>query len=109
MPWNCPIWEVFRFLAPALMAGNVALLKHAITVPRCADAIARIVHAAGVPLGGFGVLHIDNPLAARVIADDSIAAVTLTGSERAGRSVAATPGQPQDGRASGRERVGPDG
>lgn len=93
MPWNFPIWQVFRFLAPALMAGNVALLKHAITVPRCAEAIARIVHAAGVPVGAFGVLHIDNPMAARVIADERIAAVSLTGSERAGRSVAATAGK----------------
>jgi len=93
MPWNFPLWQVFRFLAPALMAGNVALLKHAITVPRCADAIARIVHAAGVPVGTFGVLHIDNAMTAQVIADDRVAAVTLTGSERAGRSVAATAGQ----------------
>lgn len=93
MPWNFPLWQVFRFLAPALMAGNVALLKHAITVPRCADAIARIVHAAGVPAGAFGVLHIDNEMTARVIADARIAAVTLTGSERAGRSVAATAGK----------------
>ncbi|PKM06766.1 MAG: succinate-semialdehyde dehydrogenase [Gammaproteobacteria bacterium HGW-Gammaproteobacteria-4] len=93
MPWNFPVWQVFRFLAPALMAGNVALLKHAITVPRCADAIARIVHGAGVPAGAFGVLHIDNDATARVIADGRIAAVTLTGSERAGRSVAATAGK----------------
>lgn len=93
MPWNFPVWQVFRFLAPALMAGNVALLKHAITVPRCADAIARIVHAAGVPTGAFGVLHIDNEMAARVIADRRIAAVSLTGSERAGRSVATTAGK----------------
>jgi len=93
MPWNFPLWQVFRFLAPALMAGNAALLKHAITVPRCADAIARIVHAAGVPMGTFGVLHIDNAMTSRVIGDERVAAITLTGSERAGRSVAATAGQ----------------
>jgi succinate-semialdehyde dehydrogenase/glutarate-semialdehyde dehydrogenase len=93
MPWNFPVWQVFRFLAPALMAGNVAVLKHAVTVPRCADAIARIVHGAGVPAGALGVLHIDNDATARVIADQRIAAVTLTGSERAGRSVAATAGK----------------
>lgn len=93
MPWNFPVWQVFRFLAPALMAGNVALLKHAITVPRCADAIARIVREAGAPEGAFDVLHIDNAATAEVIADDRVAAVSLTGSERAGRSVAATAGQ----------------
>lgn len=93
MPWNLPVWQIFRFLAPALMAGNVAVLKHAITVPRCADAIADVLRDAGAPEGLFGVLHIDNPTAARVIGDPRIKAVTLTGSERAGRSVAATAGQ----------------
>jgi len=93
MPWNFPIWQVFRFLAPALVAGNVALLKHAVNVPRCADAIAELLQAAGLPAGVFGVLHIDNEQAAGVIADPRVAAVTLTGSERAGRSVAATAGQ----------------
>ena len=93
MPWNFPIWQVFRFLAPALMAGNVALLKHATNVPRCADAIAEMLALAGVPAGVLGVLHIDNDMAATVIADPRVHAVTLTGSERAGRSVAATAGK----------------
>jgi succinate-semialdehyde dehydrogenase/glutarate-semialdehyde dehydrogenase len=93
MPWNFPIWQVVRFLAPALMAGNVALLKHATNVPRCADAIAEMLTLAGVPQGVLGVLHIDNATAAKVIADPRVHAVTLTGSERAGRSVASTAGQ----------------
>ena len=92
MPWNFPIWQVFRFLAPALMAGNVALLKHATNVPRCADAIFECTRAAGLPVGVFGVLHIDNEQAARVIADPRVQAVTLTGSDRAGRSVAGNAG-----------------
>jgi len=92
MPWNFPIWQVFRFLAPALMAGNVALLKHASNVPRCADAIHAALAAAGVPDGVFDVLHIDNDQAAEVLRDARIAAVTLTGSERAGRSIAANAG-----------------
>jgi succinate-semialdehyde dehydrogenase/glutarate-semialdehyde dehydrogenase len=92
MPWNFPIWQVFRFLAPALMAGNVALLKHATNVPRCADAIAAATRAVGIPPGVFAALHIDNEQAAKVIADPRVAAVTLTGSERAGRSVAGNAG-----------------
>jgi succinate-semialdehyde dehydrogenase/glutarate-semialdehyde dehydrogenase len=92
MPWNFPIWQVFRFLAPALMAGNVAVLKHATNVPRCADAIAEAARSAGLPDGVFAVLHIDNEMAAQVIADPRVQAVTLTGSEKAGRSVAGNAG-----------------
>lgn len=93
MPWNFPVWQVVRFLAPALVAGNTCLLKHATTVPRCADLLEEIGRAAGLPEGVFGVVHIDNAQAAQVIADARIRAVTLTGSERAGRAVAANAGQ----------------
>lgn len=92
MPWNFPLWQVFRFAAPALMLGNVALLKHATNVPRCANLIKELMDAAGFPPGVFGVLHIDNEQAAAVIRDPRIAAVSLTGSERAGKSIAATAG-----------------
>lgn len=93
MPWNFPVWQVFRFLAPCLMAGNVALLKHATNVPQCADVLKAVLDEAGVPAGVFGVLHIDNEQAAGVIGDPRVKAVSLTGSERAGRSVAATAGK----------------
>lgn len=92
MPWNFPLWQVFRFLAPATMAGNGALLKHASNVPGSALAIERVVHDAGFPRDLFRTLLIGSKAVAGVIAHPRVAAVTLTGSTPAGRSVAATAG-----------------
>ena len=93
MPWNFPFWQVARFAAPALAGGNAGLLKHAPNTTGCGLAFTRLAREAGIPSGVFETLVLDNDQTAQVIADSRIAAVTLTGSARAGRAVARAAGE----------------
>lgn len=93
MPWNYPFWQFFRFAAPALAAGNGAVLKHANNVPQCALAIAEVMRDAGAPAGLFAVLLVDASEVAAIIDDDRIAAVTFTGSTEVGAIIAAQSGK----------------
>jgi succinate-semialdehyde dehydrogenase / glutarate-semialdehyde dehydrogenase len=97
MPWNFPLWQVLRFAAPALMAGNAALLKHSPNTTGCAIAVQEILAAAGAPAGLFAALVVAEPdvpaVTQRLIEDPRVGAVTITGSERAGRAVGSAAGR----------------
>ncbi|WP_435612411.1 NADP-dependent succinic semialdehyde dehydrogenase [Streptomyces sp. bgisy159] len=93
MPWNFPLWQVVRFAAPALMAGNVGLLKHASNVPQTALYLEELFHRAGFPEGCFQTLLVGSAAVDEILRDERVKAATLTGSEPAGRAVAATAGE----------------
>jgi succinate-semialdehyde dehydrogenase/glutarate-semialdehyde dehydrogenase len=92
MPWNFPLWQAVRFAAPALMAGNVGILKHASNVPQCALYLADVIARGGFPEGCFQTLLVPSSAVEDILRDSRVAAATLTGSEPAGRSVAAIAG-----------------